>query len=341
MVITSYQGDYFVVDLEDGDPIRTITITREGYSHGQEYAPSIKRDMKSPNELKPFSVMGVGKPYTSEPGSQHWDMGENIPIIEPVWASLLPCGMDSIGWEQLPVKLDDFPKGFDTNVFLQDKSNRAIISLPYCMDAEGNKLDLGINGRGKLGRFGPNGAADPVVTRWKYDEYGSIILDSEGNPILQVVIIKRKDNGELAIPGGMNIDSVTGKPVPSFQTLAREYLEETSGHAESDERKSEKQQSELADFMKIVLECGVDLFRGYVNDPRNTTHAWMVTTLTSIHDVAQSGGFFDRFERKSGFDTSAVNIIDWSPMLQQKLYANHIKGVNACYEFQRRILKQQ
>ena len=60
-------------------------------------------------------------------------------------------------------------------------------------------------GRGLLGKWGPNHAADPVVTRWRRDENGSIILDSKGKPILQFVAIQRADTKEWAIPGVINI----------------------------------------------------------------------------------------------------------------------------------------
>lgn len=58
----------------------------------------------------------------------------------------------------------------------------------------------GVNGRGKLGRWGPNHAADPVVTRWKRDEDEKVIRIS-GKQILEFVAIKRHDNGQWAIPG--------------------------------------------------------------------------------------------------------------------------------------------
>lgn len=36
----------------------------------------------------------------------------------------------------------------------------------------------GITGRGLLGRWGPNHAADPIVTRWKRDPQGQIVRDA-------------------------------------------------------------------------------------------------------------------------------------------------------------------
>lgn len=35
----------------------------------------------------------------------------------------------------------------------------------------------GIIGRGILGRWGPNHAADPIVTRWKRDNSGKLLSD--------------------------------------------------------------------------------------------------------------------------------------------------------------------
>lgn len=35
----------------------------------------------------------------------------------------------------------------------------------------------GLIGRGVLGRWGPNHAADPIVTRWKRDNSGKILTD--------------------------------------------------------------------------------------------------------------------------------------------------------------------
>ena len=54
-----------------------------------------------------------------------------------------------------------------------------------------------VSGRGLLGRWGPNHAADPVVTRWDKSQ-----LD-EQQPVPQVILVNRKDTGELALPRGM------------------------------------------------------------------------------------------------------------------------------------------
>ncbi|XP_063561486.1 ADP-ribose pyrophosphatase, mitochondrial isoform X3 [Gorilla gorilla gorilla] len=80
----------------------------------------------------------------------------------------------------------------------------------------------GLVGRGLLGRWGPNHAADPIITRWKRDSSGNKIMHPvSGKHILQFVAIKRKDCGEWAIPGGM-VDP--GEKISA--TLKREFVEE-------------------------------------------------------------------------------------------------------------------
>lgn len=70
-----------------------------------------------------------------------------------------------------------------------------------------NKLPLnpfgrtGLKGRGLLGRYGPNHAADPIVTKWKRDENNEIVKHDDGKPILKVLCIKRGDTKEIALPG--------------------------------------------------------------------------------------------------------------------------------------------
>ncbi len=89
---------------------------------------------------------------------------------------------------------------------LDGKINRRSHEGPYRVD---NGLPLnpwgrtGLRGRGVLGRYGPNHAADPIVTRWKRNDSNIIeIEDRTKKPILQFVSIQRRDTSEWAIPGG-------------------------------------------------------------------------------------------------------------------------------------------
>ena len=119
----------------------------------------------------------------------------------------------------------------------------------------------GITGRGHLGHFGPNHAADPIVTRWKRDEHGNVVYhQTTKKPILQFVCIRRKDTHELAIPGGM-----VEKKEKVTDTLQREFYEETLNFPEM----SETDKHNLLATVKDVFENGgIRIYCGYVDDPR-------------------------------------------------------------------------
>jgi len=98
----------------------------------------------------------------------------------------------------------------------------------------------GIAGRGKLGKWGPNNAADAIVIANVPDGSRKIFL------------VKRKDTGDWALPGGM-VDP--GEPVS--RTAKRELQEEGGINLDTVE--------------------ATEVYAGYVDEPRNTDNAWMET----------------------------------------------------------------
>ena len=78
-----------------------------------------------------------------------------------------------------------------------DLMQRETYEGPISFDAAGRPLNprgrTGVRGRGLLGRWGPNHAADPIVTR-HHPQTGR----------LQVVAVRRADTGQFAVPGGMS-----------------------------------------------------------------------------------------------------------------------------------------
>jgi len=141
-----------------------------------------------------------------------------------------------------------------------------------------------MTGRGLLGKWGPNYAADPIITRINRHEQR-----------VEMLAVQRRDNGQWAIPGGM-VDR--GEEVS--RTLARELQEETG----------------------VVLDMGegVFVYRGYVDDPRNTDHAWMETTAKHLHLDPETA---ERMELQAGDDARAVR---WLPLTVENirtLYASH------------------
>lgn len=183
------------------------------------------------------------------------------------------------------------------------------------MNADGRPLNpvgrTGIIGRGLLGRWGPNHAADPIVTRWKRDGAKAVQLDVHtGKPILQFVAIQRRDSGEWAIPGGM-VDP--GETVST--TLMREFMEEALNFLEKDDCERKTLQDSITEF----FAKGDEIYKGYVDDPRNTDNAWMETVAINFHD--EDSRVVGKLALKAGDDARNVRWMDVN--CQINLYANH------------------
>lgn len=61
------------------------------------------------------------------------------------------------------------------------------------------------------------------------------------------------------------------------------------------------------------------IFKGYIDDPRNTDNSWMESQAVNYHD--DTGKAFDKFALKAGDDAKNVRWMDVSHEL--RLYANH------------------
>ncbi|CAK1551135.1 unnamed protein product [Leptosia nina] len=166
----------------------------------------------------------------------------------------------------------------------------------------------GIHGRGTLGRWGPNHAADPIVTKWK--------IDKNNKKILQFIAIKRRDTGEWALPGGM-VDP--GEKAAT--TAMREFQEEALNSLEAMQDEKEAWRVKLKDFFRT----GIEIYSGYVDDPRNTDNAWMETVAYNFHD--DTGFIVGQFNLNAGDDAIGVCWVDITPDIN--LYASHKDIVNS------------
>ncbi|KAM6957258.1 ADP-ribose pyrophosphatase, mitochondrial [Aplochiton taeniatus] len=170
----------------------------------------------------------------------------------------------------------------------------------------------GLTGRGLLGRWGPNHAADPIVTRWKRDPKGKPVSHKVSKlPVLQFVSIKRKDCGEWAIPGGM----VDPGELVSL-TLQREFSEEALNSLVALPADKEKINQRIA---QLFNSPGFQVYKGYVDDPRNTDNSWMETVAVNFHD--ETGNSVSELPLQAGDDAGSVHWVDLDSALV--FYASH------------------
>jgi ADP-ribose pyrophosphatase len=117
----------------------------------------------------------------------------------------------------------------------------------------------GIAGRGLLGKWGPNFAADPIITRVMRDPQNPNVKR------LEMLGIIRADTHLWAIPGGM---------------------------VDAGEKASESAKRELKEETNIDLDMtGAEkIYEGYSADHRNTDNSWIETSVYHKHlsdEIAQ------------------------------------------------------
>lgn len=147
-----------------------------------------------------------------------------------------------------------------------DWKKRKSFEGEFRFDAQNRPLNprgrTGMANRGLLGKWGVNHAADPVVTRWHPTDKNR----------LQMVAIKRRDVEQWGIPGGIVDDDETVSTA-----VRREFEEEAGNISDPEERLKFK---EMCD---ALFEKGEVVYRGYVDEARNTDHAWLETSVFHMH----------------------------------------------------------
>lgn len=176
-----------------------------------------------------------------------------------------------------------------------DPENIANVTRTLCSfegavhrDGMGHPLNprgrTGLAGRGVLGKWGANFAADQVITRL-----------NPANERLELLVIRRRDSGMWAFPGGM----VDGTESPE-QTAARELEEEAGIH--------------------VDMRGAQLVFRGFVAEGRNTDNAWMETTALLHHLTADEAS---TLTLKAGDDATDARWIELTDDAVAGLHASH------------------
>ncbi len=145
----------------------------------------------------------------------------------------------------------------------------------------------GYTGRGLLGRWGANQAADPIVTS----------KDPQTGALQMLAILRKHGSRQWAIPGGM-----VDKGESARAAAMRELKEEVAVDV---------------DFKKARV-----LYEGYAHDQRNTDNAWLETTVLHVHlSPAQAR----QMKPKAGDDAAAWQWLPLDEAHIATLYGSHAK----------------
>lgn len=221
-------------------------------------------------------------------------------IQQPDWADI---DLLETAYKHVELNFNDVGKGVDRRSYLG--IYKVVKGLPR------NPMGrTGIAGRGLLGRWGPNHTADPIITRWKRTPEGTVV-ERFGKRVLEFVAVQKQDRLEWALPGGMvEVDDTISK------TLRKEFCEEAL--CPQDTIQEERQVT--SERLEQLFANGIAVYRGYVDDPRNTDNAWIETVAMNCHD--DTGAILDGIHLKAGDDACGVQWQEISGQL--KLCANHL-----------------
>nr|DBA20103.1 TPA: hypothetical protein GDO54_015833 [Pyxicephalus adspersus] len=191
--------------------------------------------------------------------------------------------------------------------------NRQSYCSPYVVQ-DGLPLNpigrTGLKGRGSLCWFGPNHALHPIISQWKRNKDGSISR-KKSRRVLEILAIKHISSEHWALLGGT---LEPGEILPrKLKRILKYRFQET---------------------FKELMNKGSEVYKGYVDDPRNTDNAWIETTAVSLH--------FDReddpalLEVKQNIQSNDQELsVRWQVVDQKiPLYANHkdiLQKVVDCY----------
>ncbi|XP_074622988.1 transient receptor potential cation channel subfamily M member-like 2 isoform X1 [Acropora palmata] len=286
---TSEPGPANILDLR---PVAPAFIHHK--SRASPYPQCAERRFPVPDENVPWEV----------DFSEYNPVNYTAPVVlrNPPWADPDLMSMDPLA--RPPLAYNVLDEEYHVNRASHMGAYRVKHGLP--LNPMGR---TGMSGRGLLGRFGPNHAADPIVTRWKRTSAG-VMLDG-GKKVLEFVAIQRRDNSQWAIPGGM---VEPGQVVT--QALKAEFGEEAMAKLDVTEEERDK----ISSLIDKLFNNGNEVYKGYVDDPRNTDNAWMETVAVNFHD--DTGEIFSEFKLQAGDDAAAVR---WQRVSGNiPLFASHV-----------------
>ena len=264
--------------------------------------------------------------FNKRPFYQHPDVSKNLLTKNP-WAE--PHILDSDNNYNLRYR-KTYINGYEQSLI---DANIKFDEYNLPLNPKGR---TGMWGPGLLGKNGPNQTADPILTRWSPFTLTPIFIRIKyciNNPInfinnplreiyiiikkillliphLQMIAIQRRDTKEWAIPGGMVEHGET-----VCQTIRNELNQEVCNNMNPNN--GSKEIDKIFETIKETI-----IYRGYVDDPRNTDSRWLETTAVHYHCPRN---LVKEIKFEAGDDAQDVCWLDMTSLddRYKNLYASH------------------
>ncbi|XP_075226244.1 ADP-ribose pyrophosphatase, mitochondrial isoform X2 [Lycorma delicatula] len=172
----------------------------------------------------------------------------------------------------------------------------------------------GLKGRGLLGRWGPNHAVHTIIGRWKRDKNKRMIHDVKtGKPLFQFIAVKRRDLDLWSIPG--RFVEIKEKLLSTLQKCVFYEIFNNFKNYTNIEK------NQCLTKMEKFLDDGLLIYKGYVDDPRNTDNAWVSTSAFLFFD--HIGNITRNLHFVPGPNITEVKWMDAVDVFKMEFFANH------------------
>ncbi|XP_078407809.1 transient receptor potential cation channel subfamily M member 2 isoform X2 [Cetorhinus maximus] len=136
----------------------------------------------------------------------------------------------------------------------------------------------GLGGRGKLRYFGPNHAMDPIITRFKRNSGNSATVKG-GKKVLEFLVVQYPGE-DWTLPAGV---LQSGETFPKSMKIILN--------------------PKMLDMFQKLMKKAFEVYRGYVDDSRNTDNAWIETLALNFH-LNDENPFINSITNRGGSGTS-------------------------------------
>lgn len=179
----------------------------------------------------------------------------------------------------------------------------------------------GVTGPGLNGRIGVNHAADGILTRLVRAPYGcgpKFFVD--GAPMVEAALVTRRDNKKVAFMGGF-VNPGESFEDAAFRELSEEGLNLLKPQDMTQEEFAKHKKNLVADVQKFYSENNRVIYKGYVDDSRNTDISWIETSAHLAHD--DEGDVLGNLPLRGGDDAETAQWMLVTPALMDNMHASH------------------